>query len=82
MDDATIEALASGEPDPHLPVASWPVMTRDQHSAISNVHEAVLFFDRVKAATSDERTAVGRDHWDWLETAARLIVETFPRNKT
>lgn len=53
-------------------------LTDEQQSALRNLREAVLFFDRVKASSGPERTAVGSDHWDWLETAARHVVEQFP----
>jgi hypothetical protein len=33
----------------------------------------VQFFDRVKKASDAERIAVGQDHWDWLERAARRV---------
>lgn len=41
--------------------------------AAEEVADAVDFFDRVKAATQDEQIAVGRDHWNRLEAAARRL---------
>jgi hypothetical protein len=38
------------------------------------LRRAVEFFDRVKAASEDEKIAVGHDHWDRLESAARDAV--------
>lgn len=54
-------------------------LTDEQQSALRNLHEAVRFMDRVRAASNAERVAVGSDHWDWLETAARHVVEQFPK---
>lgn len=55
------------------------MITTETHSkldvAIDRLRQAVDFFDRVKASTAAERTAVGRDHWDWLESAARDVVK-------
>lgn len=47
------------------------------HSNISPFRElsqALEFFDNVRAAPEEERIAVGTDHWDWLESAARRCV--------
>jgi len=35
--------------------------------------DAVAFFDRVAGASDDEKIAVGHDHWDRLEAAARAM---------
>lgn len=52
-------------------------MTREQEIALADLRRAVEFFDKVKASTGQERAAVGRDHWDWLESAARNAAEAF-----
>lgn len=54
-------------------------MTEKQQSAIEQVRAAVAFFDQVKTATPDEKIAVGSDHWEWLELAARSVVAAFPK---
>lgn len=41
--------------------------------AAIEVRDALDFFDRVKAASADEQIAVGTDHWDRLEAAARRV---------
>lgn len=41
--------------------------------AIRKCRNAVEFFDKVKVATEGEKTAVGRDHWDRLESAVRYV---------
>lgn len=41
--------------------------------AVEEVADAVDFFDRVKASTQAEQIAVGRDHWNRLEAAARAV---------
>lgn len=43
-------------------------------TAIEEMKKALEFFDLVKAAPENERIAVGQDHWDWLESAARRVV--------
>lgn len=48
-------------------------MTLDK--AIDNLERAIQFFDQVKNALPDERIAVGTDHRDWLESAARDVVK-------
>jgi hypothetical protein len=42
-------------------------------AALKDLRRAVQFFDRVKEASLDEKIAVGTDHWDWLEKAARRV---------
>lgn len=48
----------------------------DHEAALADLKRAVEFFDKVKAATGDEKAAVGSDHWRWLEKAARDVVRT------
>jgi len=43
--------------------------------ALADLRRAVEFFDKVKAGTQAEQIAVGQDHWDWLERAARRVAE-------
>lgn len=45
-----------------------------RQGAINELREAITFFDRVKVAPENERIAVGQDHWNWLEAAARKVV--------
>ena len=33
--------------------------------------DAIDFYDKVQAASQDEKVAVGQDHWNWLIEAAR-----------
>lgn len=53
---------------------------------IALLHElrnAVAFLDKVRAASEDERIAVGQDHWERLEAAARALVSAYyPEEKT
>ena len=42
--------------------------------AITELAEAIDFMDRVRTASEDDRIAVGSDHWNWLESAARKVV--------
>lgn len=49
-------------------------MKTELELAVGNLRSALDFLDRVQASTGDERTAVGTDHWDWLEKAARRVV--------
>lgn len=42
--------------------------------ALVELHAALDFFDRVKAAPERDRIAVGTDHWDRLEAATRGVV--------
>lgn len=46
--------------------------------AARNLKAAVEFFDRVEASTETEKLAVGTDHWDWLELAARTVASLAP----
>ena len=41
--------------------------------AIRKCRDAVEFFDKLKVATEGEKTAVGHDHWDRLESAVRYV---------
>jgi hypothetical protein len=43
--------------------------------ALVELEQALAFFDRVRQSSDEERCAVGADHWDWLEQAARRVVE-------
>ena len=40
--------------------------------ALHDCKRAIEFYDKVTAASEDERYAVGSDHIDWLESACRL----------
>jgi hypothetical protein len=51
-------------------------MSEQLKAALSELSEAVQFFDKVNAASEDERIAVGSDHHDWLERAAKKVVES------
>lgn len=48
----------------------------DRDGALADLKRAVVFFDKVKVATQAEKNAVGTDHWDWLEKAARRVAAT------
>lgn len=41
---------------------------------IDELKESLEFFDKVKQSSQEEQIAVGTDHWNWLETAARKVV--------
>ena len=41
--------------------------------AVEEMADAVDFFDSVKASSQTEQIAVGRDHWNRLEAAARAV---------
>lgn len=45
---------------------------------VQNASAGVDFFDRIKDLPSDERTAVGTDHWDWIEQIARRAADIAP----
>ncbi len=46
-----------------------------QRAAITDLKNALAFFDQVQGGTADDAVAVGTDHFDWLEKAARKVVE-------
>jgi hypothetical protein len=46
--------------------------------ALASLRRALEFLDKVKASTADERTAVGTDHWKWLESAVRDVIVAAP----
>lgn len=45
-------------------------------AALNDLENAVEFFNKVQAATLEEKQAVGSDHYDWLVSAARGVVES------
>lgn len=45
---------------------------------LTNLRDAIAFFDKVKNATQDEQIAVGTDHWDRLERAVRSLIPAAP----
>ena len=52
-----------------------PSMTVELISSLEELESALKFFDKVRQASIDEQIAVSSDHWDWLESAARQVVE-------
>jgi hypothetical protein len=54
-----------------------PQITNEQTIAVKNIAVAVAFFDKTRAASAAERIAVGTDHWEWLESAARNVASAF-----
>jgi hypothetical protein len=40
-------------------------------AALMYSHGAIDFYEKVQAASQDEKIAVGQDHWNWLIEAAR-----------
>jgi Mg2+ and Co2+ transporter CorA len=40
-------------------------------AALANSRDAIDFYEKVQAASQDEKAAVGQDHWNWLIEAAR-----------
>lgn len=50
-----------------------------QELALAELREAVEFLDRVLASSPEERAAVGSDHLNWLERAARQAAEFAPK---
>ncbi|WP_338853996.1 hypothetical protein WE348_20425 (plasmid) [Alteromonas macleodii] len=46
-----------------------------QRSAITDLKNALAFFDKVQSGSADDAVAVGTDHYNWLEKAARKVVE-------
>lgn len=58
------EALAAGEP---------------VFDPVEDLRDAVAFFDRVKGSSQADKIAVGSDHWDRLEKAARKLVAELPK---
>lgn len=53
-------------------------MNADLAMALLELKNAIEFFDRVRASSEDERVAVGQDHWNWLENAARKAAALAP----
>lgn len=43
-------------------------------SAVSHLGEALQFYDSVQASSSEDRAAVGKDHINWVLSAARDVV--------
>lgn len=56
----------------------YETMTERQERAIKNAKNAIHFFDKVQKSTQEEKIAVGRDHWDWLESSLRALDKEFP----
>jgi hypothetical protein len=42
--------------------------------ALKELNAAIIFFDKVHNSSADEQIAVGRDHWNGLESSARRVV--------
>lgn len=47
----------------------------EKEDAIKELADALDFFDRVVASSTEERIAVGQDHWNWILSAVRKVVE-------
>ena len=41
--------------------------------AVAELRRALIFFDTVMASPMEERIAVGTDHVEWVESAARQV---------
>lgn len=67
--DVVVKALRS---DPTTSPSHAPEAEK-LRIALEEAADAIDFFDRVKAATGAERTAVGSDHWKRMEAALRAL---------
>ena len=47
----------------------------EQCAAVANLKEALAFYDKVQNGSADDAVPVGTDHFEWLEQAARKVVE-------
>lgn len=47
----------------------------EPHAAIVNLKNALSFYDKVQNASLDAAIPVGTDHFKWLVSAARKVVE-------
>lgn len=54
--------------------AAYAERNRVVAAALADLTRAIEFFDLVKTSTAAEKAAVGSDHWDWLQRAAREVV--------
>jgi hypothetical protein len=52
-----------------------PEQIEQMYAAITELADAMDFYDRVESSTLDEKIAVGRDHHDWIMRAARRGAE-------
>lgn len=46
----------------------------DAKHDVLELTQALGFFDKVQAASKEDRVAIGNDHWEWLESAARKVI--------
>ncbi len=53
-------------------------MDNKQTLALSDLHSAMAFFDKAKAASPGDQAAIRGDAWAWLESAARNLTAAFP----
>lgn len=53
------------------PACAQVIKTED---AVEELQKALEFFDKINKASVDEQMAVGKDHYDWLESAARKVI--------
>lgn len=49
----------------------------DLQGALSELKDAMDFYDKVKKLKGDERLAVGTDHYDWLILAADRVIKAY-----
>lgn len=47
--------------------------------ALNNLKDAVEFWRRVQKSSEDEKIAVGRDHYNWLISAAMIVADEHVR---
>lgn len=55
-----------------------PALASQRVPDLAELRNAIAFFDKVKGATEAEKIAVGTNHWDRLEAAARKAISTSP----
>lgn len=65
----TIEALTILATQPAAPKPNAYL-----DALVDEIGASVDFFDRIKGLTEDEKIAVGHDHWDRIESAARKFI--------
>lgn len=46
------------------------------NNALQNLKSAYDFFEKVKKSSIDEKISVGTDHYDWLISSVKEVVES------
>lgn len=64
-----------GDPEDGIDYSGYWEVTRLNNSHVQNLKDAVEFYEMTLKASSEERSAVGRDHIEQLYLMAKRVIE-------